>query len=657
MKSSTQVFASLVAALATFSQPAIATYIHADRQVNINSDAINAGTKNRKNLLECSQAKPCINDRIVIDSYKEVFSESGKLQEAKIVLYNTSFAPVAIEVFSSDGKFKSVEFVDGAKAGFKDLGDFLKTASAGLIGPFQCTTNWFECLGDSRYGIEKNERNIKLQAGDVIRISRGSDAAFAYTIASSNIGLLELLTSIPGITPSKVTSPSLLKNYSPELKRRIIQGFIIQKMNEKYTWKMIFEQLGYEAYKKSASNPQDLLNNTLEIVQNVPQDFWKNMTDGTVAATAAGDVVDTLVQTVSSKASIALNSSLFISQSVNIRATYTASEVAHNKPYLIVIAGLKDSSTNSNQPIATKPSNRSSQVPTTFTPQQPSSLLKKAIVSQVFSGYPRDIEQWNMVKPPFSFTEVDLDNDGKKETIVLYRLRRCSNRSCSIDIFRSSNQKKPYQFISEIGTSRNGLEIALLPTKSRGWQDLAVQYFSYETRTIDWYSVKFDGKTYKVSDRKLTEVPKNIILSEKSPSFDLGDFSEKLAATLANESEVQKTATTLKSVSQVRGYLKELRSPCVGGCSGYGLHIRAVRVCTLIQALDTRIGSRIVKEYLPSSSENSINISGSDLNLMKMIYGQCKWYKRLPSDLPEITYYPSSNTIAEKIDKLLYTNK
>jgi hypothetical protein len=362
MKSSTQVFASLVAALATFSQPAIATYIHADRQVNINSDDTSAGTKNRKNLLECSQAKPCINDRIVIDNYEEVFSGSGKIKEAKIVLYNTSFAPVAIEVFSSDGKFRSVEFVDGAKAGFKDLGDFLKTASAGLIGPFQCTTNWFECLGDSRYGIEKNERTIKLQSGDVIRISRGSNAAFAYTIASSNIGLLELLTSIPGITPSKVTSPSLLKNYSPELKRRIIQGFITQKMNEKYTWKMIFEQLGYEAYKKSASNPQDLLNNTLEIVQNVPQDFWKNMTDGTVAATAAGDVVDTLVQTVSAKASIALNSSLFISQSVNIRATYTASEVAHNKPYLIVVAGLKDSLTNSKQPVAIKPSPRPSSV-------------------------------------------------------------------------------------------------------------------------------------------------------------------------------------------------------------------------------------------------------------------------------------------------------
>jgi hypothetical protein len=44
MKSSTQVFASLIAALAMFSQPAIATDIHADRQFNIDNDVINLGT-------------------------------------------------------------------------------------------------------------------------------------------------------------------------------------------------------------------------------------------------------------------------------------------------------------------------------------------------------------------------------------------------------------------------------------------------------------------------------------------------------------------------------------------------------------------------------------------------------------------------------------
>jgi hypothetical protein len=64
MKSFTYVFTTLASALAIFSQPAIATYIRADHQFNVDNNAINIGTKNRKNLLGCSKAKPCINDRI-----------------------------------------------------------------------------------------------------------------------------------------------------------------------------------------------------------------------------------------------------------------------------------------------------------------------------------------------------------------------------------------------------------------------------------------------------------------------------------------------------------------------------------------------------------------------------------------------------------------
>jgi hypothetical protein len=126
---------------------------------------------------------------------------------------------------------------------------------------------------------------------------------------------------------------------------------------------------------------------------------------------------------------------------------------------------------------------------------------------------------------------------------------------------------------------------------------------------------------------------------------------------LANKTEVRKTATTIKSVLEVKDSLKELRSPCVGGCSGYGLHIRAARMCTLVQALDTRIGGKIVKKSLPPSSEKLISISRSDLNLMKMIYKQCKWYKWNSSDYSELTYHRSSTTTEGKIDRLLSKNK
>jgi hypothetical protein len=451
MKSSTQVFASLVAALAMFSQPAIATYTYAERQFTVDRNAINVGTENRKSLLECSQAKPCVQDRIVIDSYKEVFSKSGKLQEAKIVLYNTSFAPASIEVISSDGKLRSVEFVDGAKAGFKDLGDFLKTASAGIIGPFQCTTNLFECLSDSRYGIEKNERTIKLQAGDLIRISRGSDAAFAYTLASSMVDQVELFASIPGIIPSKGSKGgdlSLLKNYSPKLKRKIIEGFIKDKMNSKYTWKMLLKEFGYETFKKSASNPQQLFDNALEITRNIPQDFWKKMMDGTVASTAAGDALDTLIQAVGAEGAVFLNSSLLVSQSVNIRARYSASELAHDKPIHIIIAGLKNSYINPNQPIATKPNTKISTSP---------DPIFKDIIPKIRRELPRDMVMRLPASIPNVYKEAlnngqgtqiyannaeySSDMDGGSYIVRLSRTPDCNATSCGVGSIYASRNK------------------------------------------------------------------------------------------------------------------------------------------------------------------------------------------------------------------------
>jgi hypothetical protein len=349
MKSSTQVFTSLVSALAIICQSAIATYVCAAPQVTINSGVISIGTKTRTNFLNCSKSNPCRKDGIVIDSYKEKFNSNGKLQGADIVIYNTSFAPVAIEVYGSDGTLLNVDFVDGATAGFKDLGEFNKAAISGLIEIFQCTTDLFKCLSDPRYGIERNERTINLQSGDLIRISRGSDAAHAYTLASSLIDLIELMKSIPGVSTSKVKFPTLFQGYSKELRRKIVRKFIIDKIKEKYTWEMLIKELGSESFKRTASNSQDLFDNSLEIVKNIPQDFWKNLEDGTIPSTVAGDFVDTLIPMVSAKASIYLSSALFGSQSVGIRARYMASKTAHKNPSYIIIAGLEDSSISASQ--------------------------------------------------------------------------------------------------------------------------------------------------------------------------------------------------------------------------------------------------------------------------------------------------------------------
>jgi hypothetical protein len=608
MKSSTQVFASLVAALATLSQSAIATpssrvmsqnaidwqhsslsvasqatikdsgqsssrsFRVADRAVIIDADAISVGSKNRTTILKCSESQPCIEDLLVIDSYKETFGSDGKIEGASIVMYNTSYAPTAIEVYNSKGEFKSVGFVDGKKGGFKDLGDFLKTAASGIVEPFACVIGkgYQQCLNDlknGKYEITRAEKQLKLQAGDVVRISRGSESARFYAHALQGMDMVDSIISSSEIV--KKDPITLKKNFSPELKRKIIEGYIKKKMNDKYTWGMLLKEFGYERNKKAIGTNLDLFNSSLEVAKDIPEDFRKAIIDGTVASKVAGDGLSLLIESTSKKSSIFLDSTLLLSQLTNVYVRSSASEAAYNNPYPLVIAYEKPIKDKTPKVPVRFPDEPSS-MPISSTPREISPSLKKTIISRFLSKFPDvNSEKWNVAKPLVSFAEVDLNNDGKKETIVLDRRGfRCSNRSCPIEIFKLGTQNKSYEFISGTGTSRNGLDIAFLPTKSYGWQDLAIQYFSYETRTIDWYAVKFDGKTYKSSSQKLAQVPQNIILSEKSPAFDLGDFSstQSVAPVAAKPSPNKKTS------SHKIGFVKISKSELgqMGNC-GYSM--------------------------------------------------------------------------------------
>jgi hypothetical protein len=510
MKSSIQVFASLVAALATLSQSAIATpssrvvsqnissssvatqamtdsgkssnvfrsFRVADRAVIIDSDAISVGSKNRTTILKCSESQPCIEDLLVIDSYKENFGSDGKIKGASIVMYNTSYAPTAIEVYNSKGEFKSVDFVDGKKGGFKDIGDYLKTAASGIIEPFACVAGkaYQQCLNDLKNGksqVTKAEKQLKLQAGDVVRISRGSEPARLYALMLQGLEVVDLLMSARDIKKSNKYELSLAKNFSPELKRQIIAGYIKEKMNSKYTWNMLLKEFGYEANKKAIGNNLDLFGSTLEVARNIPEDFWKATTDSTIASKVAGDGLSLIIESVSSKASLVLDSALFVSQATNILVRSITSENAYKNPYPLVIA-----------------------------------------------------------------------------------------------------YEKP--------------------------------------------------------------------IKDKAPRVTAA----------VNNPEVQKTAAEIQSVSQVKGYLQELMSPCSSGCSGYGLHLRAVRICTLVQALDVKTGGKILQGQSLNSNQKNISINKTDRDLMKMIYGQCKLYKRLPSDSSELTYIPTANA-RQKIENSL----
>jgi hypothetical protein len=70
---------------------------------------------------------------------------------------------------------------------------------------------------------------------------------------------------------------------------------------------------------------------------------------------------------------------------------------------------------------------------------KPSKELINAIIGLYKTEDPKlDQERWSITKPPFSFLEIDLNQDGIKETIVLYRLRKCYNRGCYVDIFKTT---------------------------------------------------------------------------------------------------------------------------------------------------------------------------------------------------------------------------
>ncbi|WP_323311209.1 hypothetical protein [Anabaena cylindrica] len=160
-----------------------------------------------------------------------------------------------------------------------------------------------------------------------------------------------------------------------------------------------------------------------------------------------------------------------------------------------------------------------------ITNKKPSPDLVKQIIAKISKDY-SDINSDD--KFPFSFAEIDLNSDKQKETIVLFkRGRLCNNRHCPVSIFNNDKNKQSSNLISEIFTSRHGLEIAVLPTKSYGWYDIAAYVFTYEPRDETWRVFRFNGQEYELTEKKLNSKPKNILLNEYSREFNLSDFQNK----------------------------------------------------------------------------------------------------------------------------------
>jgi len=150
------------------------------------------------------------------------------------------------------------------------------------------------------------------------------------------------------------------------------------------------------------------------------------------------------------------------------------------------------------------------------TTNKPNSNLVDAIAQTIrkdFADY-----DWNEIKKnmTFQYTEIDLNKDGTKETLVsIQHGFPCSNRHCPVYIYQKKGSN--YRFISSISTSWDGLEVAVLSNLNRGWINIAAPVFTYEPREIAWRVFKFDGKEYQLTSQKLSSAPKQIVL-RKTPN-------------------------------------------------------------------------------------------------------------------------------------------
>ncbi len=218
----------------------------------------------------------------------------------------------------------------------------LNKTGSGLLEPLMCgSQGWDKCLNQvktGKYGLERKLLTVKVDTGDVVRISHNSEIAFAYSSITTMVDGVSLLGSLNKLSKTKQALPLDNSQYSARLKEEILKGFLVEEVAGKYTW----QEIGFQFLKQSAKkNPLDFINSSIEVFKSIPDELIKSAANGSMEAKAAGDTLDALVTSVGGRASGAVNSAFAISQSANIYAKWTATQSARQKPTTIVIAGFE----------------------------------------------------------------------------------------------------------------------------------------------------------------------------------------------------------------------------------------------------------------------------------------------------------------------------
>jgi hypothetical protein len=311
--------------------------------INIGPDDIKAGAENRKTLLKCNPDMPCIDEKIIIDEYRETTDDKGN-KVVKIDLYNKSIAPAILEVYDSSGKIKieRIKIIKGVQPGLKDWEDLLSSTGKGLLEPIQCgSSGWEKCLNQfktGKYGLEKQEFSVKVDSGDLIRISHSSEIAFAYSSASTIVDAIGMIGPLTKLSDKQKALPLANPKYSAKLKEEILKGFLKDEIAGKYTWKTIGIEFAKESLKK---NPLDFVNSSIDVFKSIPDEFLKSAGDGSMEAKAAGDTLDALVTSVGGRASSSVSAAFAVSQTANVYSRWIATQSARQNPRAIVISGFE----------------------------------------------------------------------------------------------------------------------------------------------------------------------------------------------------------------------------------------------------------------------------------------------------------------------------
>jgi hypothetical protein len=127
-----------------------------------------------------------------------------------------------------------------------------------------------------------------------------------------------------------------------------------------------------------------------------------------------------------------------------------------------------------------------------------SAELSKVIYTQTRGGGDsKDFNGFMCDSYRFSLLEADLNNDGKKELIVMPTggMFDCGNRSCVNYILTPNSKKTKYTLQGSFSSSRQ--TVLLMSTHTtKGWRDLVISQFDYAPRGLWSRLLKFNGKEY-----------------------------------------------------------------------------------------------------------------------------------------------------------------